>query len=144
MGAVWLAQMTRSAPKSFHIKYTATYLSLTLFLNIVVTSMIVFRLLQHRRKARKSLGSCHGTLYTSVATMVVESAALYSVFLLVFLIFFAIDHPLQFLFLQILGEIQVNDSLPFVAISTNRKSLYAGHCSIIDCLPRGAGQNLPL
>lgn len=112
MGIIWLFEIgstVKPTHVSFHIKFTASYIPLSLALNIMTTILIVLRLLYYRRHARRSLGPCHATLYTDLSTMVIESAVLYSTFSVLFLIPFALNNPIQNFFLQLLGEIQVND-----------------------------------
>ena len=84
---------------------------MSLSLNILVTIMIVARLLVYRAKTNRALGRNHGSQYTSLAAMLVESAALYSSFSLLFLIPFAIASPtsdaVSQLFIQSLSPVQV-------------------------------------
>lgn len=54
------------------------------------------------------LGTEHGSQYTGVAAMIVESAVLYSAFSLCFLIPFVLGNPIQNTFIQMLGEVQVS------------------------------------
>ncbi len=89
------------------INWTIPYFSLSLALNIIVTLMIVGRLLWYRQRIKSLLGNAHGSHYTSIAAMIVESAAMYSLFTLLFLIFFGLDHPMENIFLQVLSQIQV-------------------------------------
>ena len=44
--------------------------------NIILTTLIVFRLICHRRDVRNVLGAEHGSLYTNIITICVESSAL--------------------------------------------------------------------
>jgi hypothetical protein len=72
-----------------------------------MTIAICARLLIYRKRVAKVLGPRHGTEYTSVAAMIVESSLLYSVFALLFLIPFALNNEIQNVFLQLMGEVQV-------------------------------------
>ncbi|KAH7916756.1 hypothetical protein BJ138DRAFT_7694 [Hygrophoropsis aurantiaca] len=110
LGILWLIQISSpsSSPSQAHgINYTTPYFGLALAVNIVVTIMIVLRLLFHRHRISKALGPGHGSHYTSVAAMIVESASLYSVFSLLFLIPFAVGNPVSNTFIQVLGEIDI-------------------------------------
>ena len=86
---------------------------MSLSLNISMTIAICARLLFYRRRITRVLGPNHGTQYTSVAAMIVESSFLYSAFALLFLIPFALNNPIQNAFIQLMGEIQVS-----IAVST--------------------------
>ncbi|KAG7088751.1 hypothetical protein E1B28_012719 [Marasmius oreades] len=88
------------------INFTIPYYTMSLALNIIVTILIVLRLLIYRHRITKAMGPMHGSQYTSLVAMVVESAAIYSTFALCFLVPFAVKSPLAQLFLQGLAQIQ--------------------------------------
>ena len=54
----------------------AAFLSLSALANIILAALIVFRLVYLRRCARNSLGAEHGSPYTNIITMCVESSVL--------------------------------------------------------------------
>ncbi|KAH7909378.1 hypothetical protein BJ138DRAFT_1155435 [Hygrophoropsis aurantiaca] len=115
MGILWLLQISTSSPYfSGGINFTLPYLSLSLALNITLTIAIVLRLLTYRYRISRVLGPKYGTQYTSVAAMVVESAALYSVFSIAFLVLFALNNPVSETFLEALGQIQMIATLLIV------------------------------
>ncbi|KZT03126.1 uncharacterized protein LAESUDRAFT_762120 [Laetiporus sulphureus 93-53] len=60
------------------------------------------------------LGPGHASHYTGVAAMIVESAALYSAFTLLFIIPFGMGNPIANTFLQALSEVQI--IAPFLII----------------------------
>ncbi|OBZ67518.1 hypothetical protein A0H81_12740 [Grifola frondosa] len=108
MGILWLKQISTPSSSPFQvtgINFTLPYLSLSLALNISVTILIVLRLLYHRHQITQLLGPGHGAHYIGIATMLIESAALYSGFALLFLVPFALGNPIANTFLQALGEI---------------------------------------
>jgi hypothetical protein len=111
LGVVWLIQISSPADSPWKsnnaINFTAPYFWMSLSLNIAMTIAICARLLIYRRRVSKVLGPRHGTEYTSVAAMIVESSLLYSVFALLFLIPFALNNAIQNVFLQLLGEVQI-------------------------------------
>lgn len=108
-GVLWLTQISATSPwVAGSINFTAPYFWLSLALNMTMTIAICARLLFFRTRVRKVLGHNHGSDYTSIAAMVVESAAIYSAFSLCFLIPFALNHPIQNTFIQMLGEVQVS------------------------------------
>ncbi|PPQ82746.1 hypothetical protein CVT25_009300, partial [Psilocybe cyanescens] len=57
-------------------------LCISAFANILLATLISVRLIQHQRHLRKTLGKSHGSLYTRVITMCVESSALIVMFCL--------------------------------------------------------------
>jgi hypothetical protein len=109
MGIMFLLQVTSNSPyfSSTNINYTVPYLSLSLALNIIITLVIVLRLLTYRHRISKVLGSNYGTQYTSIAAMIVESAALYSAFSVVFLTLFLLNNPISATFLQSFTQVQI-------------------------------------
>lgn len=110
MGIMWLLQVTTFSPyfSSTNINYTVPYLSLSLALNIIITIVIVLRLLTYRRRISKVLGSSYGTQYTSIAAMIIESAALYSAFSVAFLTLFLLNNPISETFIEALTQVQVS------------------------------------
>ncbi|KAG2154512.1 uncharacterized protein EDB93DRAFT_1320132 [Suillus bovinus] len=109
MGIMWMLQVTANSPyfTSTKINYTVPYLSLSLALNIVITIVIVLRLLTYRRRITKALGSSYGTQYTSIAAMIVESAALYSTFSVALLLLFLTNNPISATFIESLTQVQI-------------------------------------
>ena len=93
------------------ITVAVPYWSLSVALNIVITVAIVFRLLMARRFVGKSLGPEHAKTYTSVTMMIVESAALYSVALVVLIIFAAEHSGGMYTLLQLMPSIIVRWSV---------------------------------
>ena len=113
LSVVWLIQVSAPASSPWGnlsnnaINFTAPYFWMSLSLNISMTIAICGRLLFYRRRITRVLGPNHGTQYTSVAAMIVESSFIYSAFSLLFLIPFALNNPIQNAFIQLMGEIQV-------------------------------------
>ena len=52
------------------------FTSLSALLNIILATLIVFRLVYHGRYIRNALGLEHGSPYTNIITICVESSAL--------------------------------------------------------------------
>ena len=52
------------------------FTSLSALLNIILATLIVLRLLYHGRRIRNTLGLEHGSPYTKIITICVESSAL--------------------------------------------------------------------
>ena len=90
-----------------------------------LTLAICIRLLFYRRKVASVLGPKHGTQYTTVAAIIVESAVLYSGFALLFLIPFLLDSPIQNVFMQPMGELQVSIVISIeVLIESDRREWF--------------------
>ncbi|KAI0781613.1 hypothetical protein BC629DRAFT_1678765 [Irpex lacteus] len=108
-GILFLLQVSANSPwvDGGSINWTIPFFSLSLSLNIIITIAIVLRLLLFRRQIVLLLGRDHGTQYTSIAAMIVESAAIFSTFSLLFLVPFALNHPLNEVFFQALNGVQV-------------------------------------
>lgn len=68
------------------INFGLPYYSITIGLNIVVTALISFRLLRLSRAISRVLGGDSSRIYTNLVTILVESAAPYSIIGIVFLI----------------------------------------------------------
>lgn len=90
---------------------TLPYFWLSLALNVTMTVAICGRLLFYRRQVRQHLEDAGGSHYATIAAMCIESALIYSVFALCFLIPFSLDSPVQYIFLQALGEVQVSSCI---------------------------------
>jgi len=52
------------------------FISLSTLANIILAVLIISRLIYHRRYVRNALGVQHGSPYTNIITMCVESSAL--------------------------------------------------------------------
>ncbi|KAI9461088.1 hypothetical protein HD554DRAFT_2131070 [Boletus coccyginus] len=107
LGIMFLIQVsTTNAYVTNGVNFTLPYLSLSLALNIILTIAIVLRLLTFRYRVISLLGPKHGTQYTSIAAMIIESAALYSTVSITFLILFGIGNAVSQVFLQSLSQFQ--------------------------------------
>jgi len=75
------------------------WISLSVSLNIIVTSMICFRLLRMRALLRQVLGPATSSgMYTNIAAMLIESAAPFSIIGIGLLVTSVHDGPLLFAF----------------------------------------------
>ena len=90
------------------ISFGIPYWSISIALNVIVTLLIVGRLVYWRRKISFIQSS---NLYTSIITMLVESAALYTIFALIFVISYALNSMVQNVLLPVLGHIQVSKAI---------------------------------
>ena len=87
------------------------YVSVSVSLNVLLTLMIVTRLIVHGRNVRAATGSPAGIsgLYKAVASMLIESSALYSMNSLVLIGLWATKSDAAGVFLPVIAEIQVCD-----------------------------------
>ncbi|EIW84256.1 hypothetical protein CONPUDRAFT_142613 [Coniophora puteana RWD-64-598 SS2] len=81
--------------------------SLTVSLNVLTTSLMVIRLYLHRRHVQEALGREHGSQYTSIAAMLIESSALYAVWSIVFIVLYSLGHPAEYVLLTTLSQVQI-------------------------------------
>jgi hypothetical protein len=88
------------------------YFSLSLALNLILTGMIGYRIRSYQRLIRSSLGNGYGKEYTSITTMFVESAALYSVFSIGLLVTFALNSSINQIFIGFGPGTQVRQTVP--------------------------------
>lgn len=93
------------------------YLSVSLASTIFISCLTVLRFLEHRHRISSVLGSNHGSIYASFAAMIIESASIYSVCSVLYIVPFAIGNPLANAFLQILGMAQVRDCFASFTLS---------------------------
>jgi len=87
------------------VNFALPYWSLSISLNIIVTLLIAGRLLVVRKALREALGAEHAKKYTSAIAMLIESAALYSITSIVFIITYARNSYVQNLVLPVLCSV---------------------------------------
>ena len=96
MGTLWTLESTHPG-LSFYSKlplaFGTSYYSISLGVNIILTILITGRLLVYRKQITDSLPAEHAKGYVSLLTIVVESAAIYSVCAFLFLITYAVNNP---------------------------------------------------
>lgn len=85
------------------------YFSISVSLNTLLTLMIVVQLVLHGRNVRAATGSPAGIsgLYKTIATMLIESSALFAVTSLLYIATAGANSPINDLFSPILAEVQV-------------------------------------
>jgi hypothetical protein len=83
------------------------YYSLSLSLNVLTTVLIAARLYIHNKQLERVFGPRAGSPYMNLATILVESAALYGVWSFVFLMLCIKGSPGQIIFLGTMTQIQV-------------------------------------
>lgn len=109
-GILLLTQTSHPQSSIFsQVNFGLTHLSIIASLHILLTLLVSIRLLSYRLRIKKLMGEDSRSLsvYTSITTILIESSALYSTFALLFLIPFAMGHPLSQFALPLLGQVQV-------------------------------------
>ncbi|KAJ7876050.1 hypothetical protein B0H14DRAFT_2714429 [Mycena olivaceomarginata] len=109
MGTLWVLQSSQpslSLYSALPMAYGTFYYTLSLGVNIILTLLIIGRLLIYRRNLLENLTAAHGAHYVSLITIIVESAVLYSIFALLFLITYGINHPTNQVWLTVASACQ--------------------------------------
>ncbi|THV07092.1 hypothetical protein K435DRAFT_644058 [Dendrothele bispora CBS 962.96] len=89
------------------VKFALAYYSLTMAFTVVSTVLMISRLLLFRRRFRAVLGREHAGQYTNIAALLIESSALYSLWTILFVGLYIVNHPVQYVFLASLAEVQI-------------------------------------
>ncbi|KAG2076399.1 hypothetical protein BDR04DRAFT_1068642 [Suillus decipiens] len=109
-GTLWLVIVSTPAQSTsgwMSVTLLFPYLCFSLAINIFFSLLTVIRLLYHRHRVSRVLGSGHGAFYASFAAIIIESAAIYSICSLLYLIPFILNISISYAFMQLLGEVQV-------------------------------------
>ncbi|OJA17259.1 hypothetical protein AZE42_03037 [Rhizopogon vesiculosus] len=109
-GTLWLVIVSRPEQATsgwMSFSFLFPYLSVDLAINIFISLLTVMRLLFHRRRISTVLSPAHGVIYASFAAIIVESASIYSICSLLYLIPYALNSTIAYAFMQILGEAQI-------------------------------------
>lgn len=95
------------------VNFALTFWSISIGTTLLLTTLIVVRLLITRFRVHKALADMRShSAYLSVSATLIESAFLYSVVALPFVITFAKNSLVQNLFLPLLGQVQVRIATP--------------------------------
>ena len=99
------------AADAFNLFLGYPYFSISLALNIILTLMIVTRLVLHNRNIRNATGNPAGVsgLYSTIVTMLIESCALYTCAILLYVIPWWANSDVSTTFGSILTETQVRN-----------------------------------
>ncbi|KAJ7486867.1 hypothetical protein FB451DRAFT_1349966 [Mycena latifolia] len=109
MGVLWTLQSSQpglSLYSKLPVAYGTTYYAISLSVNIITSFLIIARLLMYRRRLRSDIPHTRAGHYISVVTIFVESAALYSVFAILFLVTYAISQPTTQIWLGVASAAQ--------------------------------------
>ncbi|KAF7362361.1 hypothetical protein MVEN_00582800 [Mycena venus] len=96
MGTLWTlesSQPTLSIYSAVPMAYGTSYYAVSFSVNIILSLLIIGRLLFYRRNLLENFTAEYGTHYISLVTIFVESATLYSVFTILFLITYTVNNP---------------------------------------------------
>jgi len=91
--------------------WTLEFICLTLALNVLGTFFIAARLILYRYRLVGLLGTGHGSHYIQIVAILIESASLYSAFIILLLVPYVLNNPLLEVFVQVLPQAQVVSSL---------------------------------
>ena len=122
----------------FH-PYTLTPMGLALsstLVNIILASLISFRLVRQQRHIRKVLGAEHGSPYSKIITICVESSALIVIFNAIYIVLgYMQSTGSVFIPLLLLPHICVG-GLDFFDLLCTSKIFFTGYLTPPHCLPR--------
>ncbi len=110
MGTLWTLKSSHSGLSLYSkdsLAYGTAYYAISLGVNVVLTALIVARFLMYRRTHLAHLPAEHTLQYLSLASFIVESAALYSVFAAAFLVSYALNKPINQVWLGFAQAAQV-------------------------------------
>jgi hypothetical protein len=93
------------------MKLAIPYWAISISMTVILTALIAGRLLFMRYRLDKLVGARTSTPYVTITAMLVESAALYSINGLIFLVSYGVNSPSQNLWLPLLGQTQVRTIL---------------------------------
>lgn len=130
------------------VKFVLGYYSLTVALTILSTGLLLARLLLVRSQTIKILGTyqqlstlvrlCGSSVisghsessaqYLTVAAILVESSAVYTIWAIIFIGLYAVNSPYQDIFLSTISAVQVRFSQLTTITSTIYIDPYPGHC----------------
>lgn len=108
IGTLYLVQLAAAE----NLNLTLGFWSLSLAINVLATLLIAGRLLLYRFRLSKVLNSSYGLQYTSVIAMIVESELLYTAYIILLIVPFALNHPLSYIFIQSIAAVQVRIYTP--------------------------------
>lgn len=107
LGCLFLVQLSSTSIWGT-ADFTLGFWSSSLAVNALATILIVSRLIFHRWRLASLLGSSHAKQYTGIIAMIVESELLYTAFLIMYIVPFALNHPLVSAFIQAPALVQVS------------------------------------
>ena len=88
--------------------FSLPYFALSMSLNVLLTVLLIWRLIYMRHQLKKSLGSDHTRLYTTLATMILESALPYGLISFIFIVLYGTKNTAADLFIPLLVQVEVS------------------------------------
>ncbi len=122
MGTLWTLQSSQpglSLYSALPLAYGTSYYAISLSVNIILTILITLRLVLYRRSIMARLPAEYAAHYVSLAAIIVESAAIYSVFAVLFLITYAVNNPSNQVLLAFASSAQVGSELSRVVLGAD-------------------------
>ncbi|TFK50661.1 hypothetical protein OE88DRAFT_1701456 [Heliocybe sulcata] len=114
-----LSQPVSNVWTETNVAFALPYHIIVLSIDAMATFLISIRILRVRHLIRNLLQDV--SQYTWIVAMLIESSALYVLFSLLFLIPFGLHHPMQNLFIQMLGQVQIIGQLLIICrVAGNR------------------------
>lgn len=84
-------------------------------LNVVLTLLLVARLLHMRRQIRSAIGPEYGKMYSTAATILLESGLLYGLVSFIFVVLYGIENVAAILFIPLLSQLEVDGRSRYLA-----------------------------
>ncbi|KAF7351212.1 hypothetical protein MSAN_01552300 [Mycena sanguinolenta] len=109
MGTLWTLESSHpdlSMYSALPQTYGTAYYALSLGSNIILTLLIIGRLVTYRRTLLENFPAELASHYISLATVIIESAALYTIFAVLFLITYALNNPTNQVWLAVASGCQ--------------------------------------
>jgi len=105
IGVIWILQACQpglSIYSKIPLAFGIAYYSLSVGINVILTILVTARLLLYRHRFKNASASAADPVkfYTSLLTIFVESAALYSTFAICYLVSYGINNPINQIFLS--------------------------------------------
>ncbi|KAF9228397.1 hypothetical protein BS17DRAFT_773639 [Gyrodon lividus] len=88
-------------------QFAIPYYACSVALSLTSTFLIVARLCLHKRRLDNTMSNSNTSPYIGIILIVIECSGLYSLWSLLFLITYVTNHPLQFVFLSSLAQVQI-------------------------------------
>ena len=112
---------------SITVNFGVPYFSISLALNFLLTLMIVVRLVMHSKNIRNAMGAqATGAtgLYKTIATVLIESSALYTISYLLFIGPWGSTNYAEYVFFPALAQIQVSYSPALRCLESEQSNDY--------------------
>ena len=99
---VMVSHPDESLWSTFAVSLFTPFWAISISLNVILTGLITARLLWLKSRIRKILGVAHSNMYTSISALLIESAGLYTIFALMYVVMYALRNKAQNIVIPIL------------------------------------------